>query len=293
VGARLALGERTTLDLGLGRYSQLAISQVSLEGNLVDELIDDVAPTAVLPPSLVASFEPRVPVNEQAVGARVITATQASASVEVALPWQLDLRVGGFVRDFHDPKGANVDFGNGVGSLGGAPTTGLDYGGELLLRRRITRRLYGWVAYTLMRSRRTGPDGPSLGDFDQPHNLVALASYRLPRGWRIGGRFRVASGNPYRPVVGAGELDELSRAPISTAIYGVDNSARFPTFHQLDVRIDKQWILPQATVTGYIDVLNVYNRQNVEAWIYQPDFRGKIGALGLPILPVLGVRVDF
>jgi hypothetical protein len=294
VGARVALGERATLDVGLGRYSQLAITQVSLDGGLVDDLVDQVAPTVVLPPALAASFEPRVPVSGRALGARVITAMQASASVEVELPWQLDLRVGAFVRDFDDPQGATVQtpFGGLVANQS-ASTTGVDYGGELLLRRRITRRLYGWVAYTLMRSRRDGPDGPSLGDFDQPHNLVALASYRLPRGWRIGGRFRVTSGNPYRPVVGAAQLDELSRAPVSTPIYGVDNSARFPTFHQLDVRIDKQWVRPQATITAYIDVLNVYNRQNVEAWIYQPDFRGKIGAFGLPILPVLGVRVDF
>jgi hypothetical protein len=291
VGAAVAVGDRVTLDLGLGRYSQLAISQLSLSGSFVDELTDQVAPTVLLPTSLVASFEPRVPLNDIGLGARIVTATQASASAEVELPWQLDLRVGAFVRDFLDP-GTEIGL-DGAAAYGRRRTTGLDYGGELLLRRRLSRRLYGWISYTIMRSLRRGPEGVAPGDFDQPHNLVAVLSVRLPRGWRLGGRFRVASGNPYRPVVGVAELDESHRPPLSTPLYGDSNSARFPTFHQLDARVDKQWSLRRATVTSYLDVQNVYNRQNVEAWIHQRDYRGLIGAFGLPILPVLGVRVDF
>jgi hypothetical protein len=291
LGARVALGERVTLDVGVGRYSQLALSQVSLDGNLVENVVANVAPTTVLPPALTASFEPRVPVDATWLQTRIITAIQASASVEVELPRQLDLRVGAFVRDFDDPGGVEVDFQ--TGAMTGGRVTGLDYGGELLLRRRITRRLYGWVAYTLMRSRRDEREGPTLGDFDQPHNLVALLSYRLPRGWRLGGRFRVTSGNPYRPLVGVIEVDGSADVSGPTPLFGANNSARFPIFHQLDVRVDKQWILPQATITAYLDVLNVYNRQNVEAWIYQLDSRGRQGALALPIVPVLGARVDF
>lgn len=292
VSARVAVGDRVTLDAGVGRYSQLAISQLRLDGGFVEQVADDFAPTVQLPSALAASFEPRVPLADVGLAARVVTATQASTSVEVALPWQLDLRVGGFVRDYHDPGGAELLL-DGAGALGDGSITGLDYGGELLLRRRISRRLYGWIAYTIMRSIRHTSEGTVRGDFDQPHNLVAVASYRLPRGFRLGGRFRVTSGNPYRPVVGVAELDELGRGTTSTPIFGPDNSARFPTFHQLDIRIDKQWIAPHATITAYLDVQNVYNRQNVEAWIHQPDYRGLIGAFGLPILPILGMRVDY
>ncbi|MCX4240940.1 peptidase associated domain and porin domain-containing protein [Paraliomyxa miuraensis] len=290
--SRIALGDRADLDFGVGRYSQAAITQVSLTGQVVEDLVDDLAPTIILPSALVSSFEPRVPFDGNSLGMRVVSSTQASASVEVELPQQLDLRVGGFVRSFHDPGRVGVH--DTELGLSGTATTGLDYGGELLLRRRLTRKLYGWVAYTLMRSRRAVADGTVVpGDFDQPHNLVAVASYRLPRRWRIGGRFRVASGNPYRPVVGVAELDEIGYPTRSTPVFGVDNSARFPVFHQLDLRVDKQWVRPRATITGYLDVQNVYNRQNVEAWIYQRDYRGRIGAFGLPVFPTLGVRVDF
>jgi hypothetical protein len=76
-------------------------------------------------------------------------------------------------------------------------------------------------------------------------------------------------------------------------LLGARNSARFPVFHQLDLRVDKRWVLHRLAVTAYVDVQNVYNRQNVEAWIYQADFRGRLGALGLPIFPSLGIRIDW
>jgi hypothetical protein len=291
VGARVMVSDRVTLDMGLGRYSQLAVRQLSLDGNIVDQVADDVAPTVLLPSALVASFEPRVPLSNKGLAARVVTATQASASIEVELPWELDLRVGSFVRHSVDPGREMVL--DGIVRRPGERVAGLDYGGELLLRRRLTKKLYGWIAYTFMRSVRRGPDGETLGDFDQPHNLVAVLSHQLPRGWRLGGRFRVTSGNPYRPVVGVAELDEADSPTLSTPVFGAENSARFPTFHQLDLRLDKQWILSRATITGYLDVQNVYNRKNVEAWIHQPDYRGLVGAFGLPILPIVGMRVDY
>ena len=36
-----------------------------------------------------------------------------------------------------------------------------------------------------------------LFDFDQTHILTLIASYKFPRGWQIGARFRLVSGNPY------------------------------------------------------------------------------------------------
>jgi len=40
-------------------------------------------------------------------------------------------------------------------------------------------------------------------------------------------------------------------------------------------------------------VQNVYNRANVEAYIYNYDFSSSAGGVGLPIFPSVGVRVDF
>ncbi|MBC8069824.1 MAG: TonB-dependent receptor plug domain-containing protein [Deltaproteobacteria bacterium] len=169
-----------------------------------------------------------------------------------------------------------------------------NYGGELLVRQRISNKLYAWVGYTLMRSdyrnanqaSALGPVRPS--EYDQRHNLVVLASYALPHDFRIGGRFRVVTGTPYTPVVGT-VINEFGAFPVGGEI----NSSRFPVFHQLDVRLDRTWYRKRTTWTAYVDVQNVYNHQNVEALIYAGDFRSIVGNLGLPIFPSLGIRLDW
>ena len=68
------------------------------------------------------------------------------------------------------------------------------------------------------------------------------------------------------------------------------NSGRLPDFHQLDVRADKTWDFDAWTLTAYLDVQNVYSRQNVEAVSYNYNFSETSTIAGLPILPILGVR---
>ena len=61
----------------------------------------------------------------------------------------------------------------------------------------------------------------------------------------------------------------------------------------LDVRLDRRWYLKRTTVAAYVDIQNVYNRANVEAFVYSDDYRSVISSVGLPIFPSLGVRVDW
>jgi hypothetical protein len=296
VTSRFSLGDRFALSAAVGRYSQPAVSNQGTDGNLVSSAIGRYAPTALVPGALTASFEPSLASTEAPRGLRVITGDQASATLEIDLPWELELHLGAFGRRLRDPGSREaVDIGANIPFVAvTAPIVrGFDAGAEVLLRKRLTRRLYGWLAYTGMRSIREYEGTRSPGSFDQPHNLVVLASYGLPREWRIGGRFRVASGNPYRPVLGALDLDVEEYGRQTVGLLGARNSARFPVFHQLDLRVDKRWVLHRLAVTAYVDVQNVYNRQNVEAWIYQADFRGRLGALGLPIFPSVGIRIDW
>ncbi|MGB1277678.1 MAG: TonB-dependent receptor plug domain-containing protein, partial [Nannocystaceae bacterium] len=164
--------------------------------------------------------------------------------------------------------------------------TGHIYGAELLVRKALTRRLFGWLSYTYIRSLVRQQPGRSLTpfDFDQPHILTLLAVYKLPRNWQIGGRFRLVSGNPNTPrTSGVFNAESGEYLPLD----GERNSERLPAFHQLDVRVDKRWVLRRALITGYLDIQNLYNRQNIEAWNYSYNFRQRVGTAGLPIIPSL------
>lgn len=170
--------------------------------------------------------------------------------------------------------------------------TGRIYGGEVFIRKALTRRLFGWVSYTLSRSeRRLRPDEDfRLFDLDQTHILTLIGVIRLPRGWQVGGRFRLVSGNPYTPVVGTA-YDASSGGYVPIA--GAPNSERVPVFHQLDLRVDKRFVWKRVSLTTYVDVQNVYNRQNAEFINYAYDYSTFANIPSLPIIPSLGLRLEF
>ena len=169
---------------------------------------------------------------------------------------------------------------------------GRAYGGEVLVRQQLWRNLFGWVAYTLSRSERQDHPGEDWHRYlyDQTHILTLLASYHLPRGFQVGGRFRYVTGDPYTPVVGA-YFD--SNADLYAPIYGPPFSARLPAFNQLDLRVDKVWTFDRWRFSAYLDVQNVTRATNAEALRYSFDFTVARPLAGLPLLPIGGVRGDF
>ncbi len=172
---------------------------------------------------------------------------------------------------------------NGIGRI---------YGVELLVRKELTDNLFGWIAYTLSRSQRIDQPGEQWRpfDLDQPSNLTIVASYKLPFGFQFGGRFRLISGNPDTPVIGA---RYFASTDTYSPIYGTTNSSRLPLFHQLDLRVDKLWTFDQWTLDLYIDVLNVYNHRSIEGTQYSYDYSQSSYIQGLPVLPSLGLKGSF
>ncbi|RYZ39050.1 MAG: TonB-dependent receptor [Myxococcaceae bacterium] len=166
------------------------------------------------------------------------------------------------------------------------------YGFELLIRRALTDRLFGWISYTLSRSeRRDAPDARwRLFDNDQTHVLTAIASYKLPKGWEVGARFRLASGNPTTPVEGARRDDTTD---VFIPYYGAVNSQRLPSFNQLDIRVDKNFIFDTWNLDVYLDLTNAYNNQSVEGVAYNYNYSQREFFKGLPILPILGAKGSF
>lgn len=170
--------------------------------------------------------------------------------------------------------------------------TGRIYGFELLARRALTERFFGWVAYTFSKSqRRDKPDAAlRLFDNDQTHVLTVIGSYKLPAGWEVGARFRFSSGNPLTPIVGARRDDNTD---VFIPVFGPVNSQRLPNFNQLDIRIDKNFIFDQWSLDLYVDLTNVYNNPAKEGLLYNYNYSESAFLEGLPILPILGAKGSF
>lgn len=185
-------------------------------------------------------------------------------------------------------------------------SVGYAVGGEVLLKYKPDDRFFGWAAYTLSRSVRTDEPGDEevLTPFDQTHVLTVLGNLRLGRGWEVGARFRLVSGNLVTPYVcdpsqvgcNPNRLNALFHAPSAQydpLAFGGDYSERLPLFHQLDVRLDKTWRFKRWQLSFYLDVQNVYNHASPEGVSYNYDYTKREYVSGLPFLPTVGLRGDF
>jgi TonB family protein len=213
-------------------------------------------------------------------GLRSTRAAHYALGAEQQFSEHLDLSVEGFVK--------NIDriVVTGAGNAG----EGRAYGAEWMLRYKGHPRFFGWLSYTLSRSERRddAQDPWALFQYDQTHILTVLGSYDLGKGYRLGGRFRLVSGNLYTPSVDGG-YDASSGTYVSAArepAYG----ERLPMFHNLDVRFDKTWTFPTWKLSFYADVQNIYNRRAVEGVSYNFNYTSTQYTEGLTILPSLGLR---
>jgi len=121
-------------------------------------------------------------------------------------------------------------------------TTGHAYGAELMLRRSLSRRLGGFLSYTLSNSRRSTQRLSGPATTDRTHVLNLAASYDLGRNWRLGGRVLFYTGLPAEVA-----YIEAARHP-----------PRTPPFWRLDVKLEKRWYIkrPNRWWGFNIEVLN-------------------------------------
>jgi TonB family protein len=169
---------------------------------------------------------------------------------------------------------------------------GRAYGLEVMLKHDLTEHLYGWVAYTLSRSEQWDPTSQSYVavNYDQTHILTVVFSYKFFSGWETGLRFRLTTGRPTTPILGATfDADSGGYAPV----YGAPGSQRDATFNQLDLRVERVFTFDLWKLSVYLDVQNVYNAPNPELTLYNYNYSQSAPLRGLPFLPTLGLKGEF
>jgi outer membrane receptor protein involved in Fe transport len=152
-----------------------------------------------------------------------------------------------------------------------------------------SKRFFGWISYTLMRSERkdSGATDYRLFNLDQTHILTLIAQYKFSAQWEAGARFRYTTGNPQTPYVSSVyDADADAYVPVPGAI----NSTRVNAFQQLDLRLDRKWLFDQWILTAYLEIQNALNRANPEGQNYNYNFTQSQVVTSLPIIPSIGLR---
>jgi hypothetical protein len=166
---------------------------------------------------------------------------------------------------------------------------GRAYGVEVFLQKRLSAiPVYGLVSVAVSRSEFRAVDTLTRpGAYDGRVIANVLGGWRINRGWELSGKFRLATGLPTTPYVESGP--DAGRLDFTRYNAG----PRLPTFHALDVRIDRRWSFRGWQLDLYLDVQNVYGRKNVSQYVWNPRTGETEPNDSLGILPTIGVNVEF
>lgn len=129
---------------------------------------------------------------------------------------------------------------------------------------------------------------------DRRHQLSAIAS--IDAGpYRAGVRWQFGSGLPYTRPLGFDELIPLPTLPDVRDVYGVSRvlydrpyGGRLPTYHRLDVSVERTFTLHTAELTVQAGAINVYDRAN----LFYFDLFTVERVDQLPLLPYVSVKME-
>ncbi len=142
---------------------------------------------------------------------------------------------------------------------------GRAYGVEFLGRIKEFKNINLVFSYTLVRSEFEDTDGKMIpSSWDNKHLFNLTGTKKFNRNWDIGFKWRFVGGAPYTPFDYEKSSykfawDVQGRAYLD---YSKFNTERLKAFHQLDIRIDKQYFFSNWSLLVYADVQNVYNHKS-------------------------------
>lgn len=203
--------------------------------------------------------------------------TQTSAGFAFYPDKYSRISIEGFYKNYsHYPYSLNdsvslANLGSDFGVVGSdllvPESDGIAKGLELSAQRKSASGIFGVFSYTYVVSEFKGPGtGYTSSSWDNRHIISTTLGRSFGNKWDLGLRWRYLSGRPYTPydiptsalkenwdVRGQGILD-----------YSKVNSERLGEFHQLDIRIDRNWYFKKWSLQLYLDLQNIYNFKSDE-----------------------------
>lgn len=175
-----------------------------------------------------------------------------------------------------DPLGGGRDFSIDRATLDRRSTIS-GRGLELQLSRPVTKRLGGFISYTLSRSMQSSGTQKSPSGFDRTHVLQTALSYEVSPGFHIGARTVLYSGVP--------ELNLEGQPHFTT-------ERRGSPFFRLDLRAEKRFRLGKSGYWGLIaEILNATSTREVIRLDCGEVCRER--SAGPVILPSVGIEAGF
>lgn len=165
------------------------------------------------------------------------------------------------------------------------PLSAVAAGAELMLSEGDSSQdFFWWFGYAWSEVRDTTATGRVDRSWDQTHTVKAGLSWRWRR-WNVSAAGEVHTGWPRTTLYDFTPVSATASAP---------NVSRYPVFHTLDARVSREFDVRRGDLDVFLEVSNLYNRQNVCCTEYSvistaagPELRA-VEQYWLPLVPSLG-----
>ncbi len=165
-------------------------------------------------------------------------------------------------------------------------------GMEFFVRRNLTERLFGWLAYTysINRAREQQTQLYHNSQYDQSHVLNITGSYKYSALWTFGGRGLFRSGNTYNGVDYSVYNVNLNRYEprqnFGTQLY----NRREPAYYELNLYADREVLFDTWKLTWRFGVENLALKPQVQGVNYNYDYSKQEFVRSVPPVPYIEVR---
>ena len=181
------------------------------------------------------------------------------------------------------------------------PESGETKGVDVFVTHAVSNRLTWGVGYAYAVAEESAGGETFFRQSDRRHSLALSSSHQLSRGWHLYLTWRFHTGEPKTPLTHT-LVSQPEGGSACDRQFGETHSERLPPYHSLDFRFTKRNPYSRWELTWYFQILNLYNRTNVDQYAFSETRDEETGMLlgcdideepMLPILPTLGISVTF
>ena len=164
------------------------------------------------------------------------------------------------------------------------------YGLEFMIQKKLTSKFYGSISSAFFRSLYRDYNGTwRPRDYDNRLLFTLNGGYRPSKRWEFSAHWTFAGGIPYTPFdqqlsteQGAGIIDR-NRV----------NQVRRPSYHALNLRLDRRFFFKQSALVTYFSIWNAYNRKNVALYYWNELENRQRAYYQWSFFPLLGFEFEF
>lgn len=172
--------------------------------------------------------------------------------------------------------------------------TGWGNGLDINLTKRLIKKTHGQIGYSYIEMKRNDNDGYGEYNFafSQPHQFNFMISFKASNHWLLSMKYRYATGKPKdNYIIHRDVLNNPNYLRYSKEIIG-RNELRLPNFSSLDIRANYNFKFKTASMTIFIDIVNVLNKQIANSESFNA-ITGQNYFDGLAIFPTGGLKFEF